>query len=602
MKMTKIGTVKHYLVRTRSRSVGTTVCPRRRYHVPVIRATSILAMFNLLLGIPLAHAESAGTEVAAAVDTYLERLVPFGFSGAVLIARGGNVILNEGYGWADVNERIPNSAQTVFAIGSVSKQFTAAAILTLEMQGKLRTSDAISRYFNDVPEEKAGITLHHLLTHTSGIITGTEEYFDENSREQIIARALESPLLFAPGERDAYSNIGYALLASVVEDVSGMAFEDYLITTLFEPAGMEWTGFRRPNWRKNNLARRYNDGVDNGTLLDEPHPDWNFMGAGGVSSTIADLYRWHKALRGTRILSEDAKQKMYTPVANDYGYGWFVLDTKYGRLIQHDGGSSKGTAADFRRYVEEDVVIIILSNIDGEYMLFSARLRDNVRDLAFGRSPPMVPVVSATARLSTDEFVGSYRFDDGAMVEFSAAGNMLDVSGTGQSAVASLLSLSPQEADRYSAVSARAAELLDAVRQRRYDRIEDVASGRVLEFLPGIFKDLAIEFGGMTSFTVLGTVQPTGFDAADAMTVFRIDYGDVSRFFRFYWTDGRIAALGGSGLTTAVQFRAARDDTDRFLGYHIPTGSSVDIRFERDDNGQVDCVVFHPEKRRARRQ
>ena len=142
---------------------------------------------------------------------------------------------------------------------------------------------------------------------------------------------LSSPLLFEPGKRDAYSNIGYALLAAMVERVSGQDFDVFLQRSLFAPAGLTHTGYRPAPAQPIRVARRYAEGVDNGSPPEDPSDDWNHVGSGRVLSTTGDLFRWHQALLGDGILSQEARTKMYTPVANGYGYGWYISETDLGQ-------------------------------------------------------------------------------------------------------------------------------------------------------------------------------------------------------------------------------------------------------------------------------
>jgi CubicO group peptidase (beta-lactamase class C family) len=322
--------------------------------------------------------------VANAVDEYLSRIVPYGFSGAVLVAKDDRVILNQGYGMAIRANNIPNTETTVLNTGSITKQFTAAAIMKLEMQGKLNTSDAIGKFFEQVPADKKNITLHHLLTHTSGIVDAVGDDYVVAKRHETITRILQEPLQFTPGEEFSYSNAGYSLLAAVIEKVSGQDYEQFLNEQLFKPTGMHFTGYRIPQWNERVVAHWYVGEKDNGTPLEKPYPYWNVMGNGEILSTTADLYQWHLALKGDKIFSKEAKKKIFTPYLNDYGYGWDVLASDHGLLIQHDGGSGLGSSAEFRRYIDANVVTIIFCNQSyGGRALFNV-IRDKLETLAFG--------------------------------------------------------------------------------------------------------------------------------------------------------------------------------------------------------------------------
>jgi CubicO group peptidase (beta-lactamase class C family) len=181
----------------------------------------------------LANAETTDGPVVAGelgtkLDDFLSRLADWGFAGTIVVAKDNQVVLAKGYGLADREKKIPMTTDTVISIGSITKQFTAAAILKLEMEGKLRVTDSIDKYFPNVPEDKKAITLHHLLTHCSGLVSDFGDDFDKVTRDEIIRRAMASKLLWQPGHRYRYSNAGYSLLGAIVEIVSGRPYEAFL--------------------------------------------------------------------------------------------------------------------------------------------------------------------------------------------------------------------------------------------------------------------------------------------------------------------------------------------------------------------------------------
>jgi CubicO group peptidase (beta-lactamase class C family) len=329
--------------------------------------------------------------LAERLDRLLTCAVSHGFAGALLVAKDGEVILHKGYGLADRERRLPITAQTVFDIGSITKQFTAAAILSLEEQGRLHVSDSIRRYFESAPSDKAGITIHHLLTHTAGLQDVFGGDYDPMSRDSLIRLALGSKLLWEPGTRYRYSNVGYSLLAAIIEQVSGQPYERFLRERLLQPAGLARTGYRLVDWSHERLAVAYRGAERWGTPLDfawaTDGPFWNLRGNGGLLSTVGDLYRWHLALETDRVLSDSSRRKAFSKWAPEseggtsfYGYGWAVTPTTRGTtLIWHNGGNGY-FFANFRRYVEERVVIIFATN---EYV--NRTVESDVVRLVFGR-------------------------------------------------------------------------------------------------------------------------------------------------------------------------------------------------------------------------
>jgi CubicO group peptidase (beta-lactamase class C family) len=318
----------------------------------------------------LDDATAPGT-LADRLDRYLQAQVEEGFAGAVLVVGGDDVILDRTF----LPGSHPAGEQVAFWIGSVSKQFTAAAILKLEEQGRVGVADAITRFFADVPGEKREITIHHLLSHTSGL---GHRYAAEGitDRDEAVRAILAIPLADPPGTRYLYSNDGYSLLAAIVEIASGSSFEEYMFVHLLGPAGLHGTGFwaqerdasiriERPQSSTRALRNR------RAFRRGNPYRSYGFRGATGMFSTTRDLHRWFDALSADSVLSQGGRQRLFTPavaVRRDpgadihYGYGW-VLSVREGRLVEarHSGDEDwLGHNALVRLW--SDTVMIVLSS------------------------------------------------------------------------------------------------------------------------------------------------------------------------------------------------------------------------------------------------
>jgi len=315
-------------------------------------------------------------KITAKLKEYMQHAEKAGFSGSVLVAVKDKVLLEQGYGFSDKGNQTAFTADTVSTTGSVTKQFTGAGILKLQMQGKLYVNDPITKYFKNVPDDKKGITLHHLLTHTAGFPGAIGHDFEPISAKDFVKSALETKLERKPGVLYEYSNVGFSLLGIVIEIVSGQSYETYLNENLFKPAGMENTGYLLPQWEKAKLAHGYRGDKDWGTLLDHPWldsgPGWHLRGNGGILSTVGDMYKWHIALEGDKVLGPEEKKLLYFPHVKEgedaesfYGYGWAIFTTRRNtKLVAHNGGNPY-FSADFLRYVDEDVVVIVLANTNG---------------------------------------------------------------------------------------------------------------------------------------------------------------------------------------------------------------------------------------------
>lgn len=311
---------------------------------------------------------------AARIEAFMQRQVEAGFSGNLLVMRKGEVVVEQGYGLRDREAGLPNVPGTVHAIGSITKQFTAAAILELERTGKLSVNDLMSKYVANVPKDKEAITLHHLLTHSAGFPGAIGDDYAPIGREQFLQLAMLTPLEFAPGTGYGYSNVGYSILGAIVEHVSGEGYEAFLRDQLLAPAGLKRTGYLLPGVPRGELAVGYAKGGSRwGTMLDHPQaadgPYWHLRCNGGLLSTARDMYDWTEALRTHRVLDSSAVRRMWTPYVQEgegadshYGYGWAIFTTPRGtKLVTHNGGNGI-QFADVLCYVDEGVTVVLMSN------------------------------------------------------------------------------------------------------------------------------------------------------------------------------------------------------------------------------------------------
>jgi len=325
------------------------------------------------------------------------------FRGDVLVAKGGTLLLRKGYGLADREAGVAWAPDTVFSIGSITKQFTAAAILKLEMQGKLGVEDSIAKFFPQAPADKRAITLHQLLTHTSGLESDFAGDYEPVGRDAYVARVLASKLRTPPGASFHYANSGYSLLGAIVEIASGKPYETFLSESLFAPAGMRETGYLFPKWDTRRIAVGYVDGKRWGRITEKPWasdgPWWALRANGGIHSTLDDMLRWHVALSGETVLSNAEKAKLYGRHARDagggfYGYGWAISDAPGGGvLVEHNGGN-RAYYADFLRFLDEDLVVILATN---DSTVRGGRIAHALARLAHGEEvPALAPAGEAT--------------------------------------------------------------------------------------------------------------------------------------------------------------------------------------------------------------
>jgi len=390
----------------------------------------ILTTFILTLALLASPARGAD-----GLDDFFSRLADYGFSGSVLVVRHGETLLRKGYGLADRKTGAPVTPDTAFDVGSITKQFTAAAILRLEMEGKLSTGDRLGRFLpqiakgvgidlppSGIPAGLGAVTLHQMLSHTAGI---ENLYLDQfPSWKEFLQAILEKPLAAPPGTKHLYSNTGYDLLGKVVEAASGEPYERYVRDHLFQPAGLQSTGFDLPHWRRDRVAR-YQEWTTRSWAFPVEMPidrpaKLRLVGSGGMLSTVDDLYRWHQALLGDRVLSAAAREKLFRPVQAGYAYGWNVGVTPRGtQLIFHGGyDDSLGVAAAFYRFVDEDTVFILLANTTANNQIVTEFLARWTENLLFGGAVPMPPPADRAVPPQPG-IAGRYTLPSGGEIEVS---------------------------------------------------------------------------------------------------------------------------------------------------------------------------------------
>jgi len=327
---------------------------------------NVVRLNLIMLCLLLASCGGSASKIDKVLNSLTERDA---FTGAVLVARNGEVLLSKGYGLADWDKNLPNNPHTKYRLGSITKQFTAMAILMLQAQDKLNVRDPVCLYISECPTTWQDITIHQLLTHTSGIpnfikfINYEATKATPSSPEQTIARFKDKPLDFPPGEQWSYSNSGYIVLGYIIEQVSGQSYEAFLQQNIFEPLQMKDTGY---DHNDGSLAIGYTGILwTEADYIDMTIP----FAAGGLYSTVEDLYRWDQALYTEQLVSQDLLDLMFTPHAKlpvtglSYGYGWYIGEMNNHNVVGH-GGGIEGFATEIRRYIDDKVTIIVISNRD----------------------------------------------------------------------------------------------------------------------------------------------------------------------------------------------------------------------------------------------
>jgi len=329
----------------------------------------------VLLALQPAAFAQAGADKAARIDEYLTRAHKTGqFNGAALVAENGKVIYKKGLGLANMEWNVPNEADTKFRLASITKQFTAALILQLVEQGKLKLDGKLSEYLPDYRKDVGDkVTIHHLLTHTSGIpsYTSLPKFMEEQTRNsyqvaEFVKRYASNDLEFEPGKQFSYNNSGYFLLGAIIEKIHGKPYEQVIKENIFDPLGMKNSGYDHHRTILSKRASGYQKtpaGYTNAPYLDMSIP----YAAGSLYSTVEDLYLWDQALYTDKVVSAKIRELMYQPFLNNYAYGWTIRKVNLGQSketvnsIAHNGGIN-GFNTTIVRYPEQKNLIVLLDN------------------------------------------------------------------------------------------------------------------------------------------------------------------------------------------------------------------------------------------------
>lgn len=374
-------------------------------------------------------------DLAKKVDRYMRACVQEGnFSGTVLMARKGKILISKGYGLANSEVNARNSSATIFRLGSITKQFTALAIMQLQERKRLSVQDPLSKYIPDYPQGDK-ITIHHLLTHTAGIPNFTDfpEYSAYMVNPSPVLKTIDlfknRPLDFTPGEKFKYSNSGYIILSYVIEKASGQSYESFVAENIFQPLNMKNSGYDHHAIILKNRASGYiltDEGLLNAPYIDMSIPS----GGGALFSTVGDMYLWDRALYKEGLVSRESLDAMFTPYKESYGYGWIIANLNGRKIITHNG-SVNGFLTHIARYVNDDACIVILSNIENSPV---NEISSDLKAILFGEKYeiPRVHKTVSIDRAIYDAYVGQYEVNPKLIISVTKERDCLFLQGTDQ--------------------------------------------------------------------------------------------------------------------------------------------------------------------------
>jgi CubicO group peptidase (beta-lactamase class C family) len=548
--------------------------------------------------------------LGAEIDSFLLSAADLGYSGIVLVARDGHIILNKGYGWADRERGIPLTAQHEFGLASVSKNFTAAVILRLQDQGLLHVSDPVGQHLPDWAADKAGVTIHHLLTHTAGfpLDIGPDELM--LSLDTLLARASRVRLIHQPGARFLYSNLGYSLLAAVVERVAREPFERYVERELFAPAGMTQTRILQPS-DSAGLGHCGYRAFMPGCILNVPNfhggrLSWILLGGAGQVSTTTDMYRWDRALTEGAVLSRPAQAQAMTPYIPAFGaaagYGWFVRQRPSDKLVYHTGGNGI-VSAKFERFLDHGLTIVQYSNNSrGVY----DHVTNEVTKIAMGLPYEQLPRAS---RVVPDEllerFCGTFRTDSLGDIRIEMRNGQLYIPlSFEQRSAISFLSGQPDSASAVERIAATAIAdtIIRALAAADYGPVlsnipADVDAEDERLFWSTHWVRMTESMGPLRQIVYLGSERSANDSTAGPLVV------RLLAFFEHGMQYLTARALEDGGWYLNPSYRAPLPPggfsfipvgTDAFLTRTFGTGVDTELRFSESSTGEIRAMFSNP--------
>lgn len=395
-------------------------------------------LYFFLLSTFFMTASSLGAQDVNYDEALGDLLASDGPGGVAIVVKRGEIVYHKAYGKASIELDVPMKTDNVFRIGSITKQFTASAILKLVEEGKISLDDEITKFLPDYPTQGHKITVHHLLNHTSGIksYTNLEKWDSQTHRRDFTPQEMvdffkEEPMEFAPGEKHNYNNSGYFLLGYIIEKASGMTYEEYIETKLFAPLGMKNSYYGHPEEIVANRANGYTpgeNGYTNAAYVSMTQP----YGAGSLLSTVEDLSTWYHAVVAGKVISEANLAKALEPTVlndgstEDYGYGWGIFDVKASKAFGHGGGIHGFlTASTF--IPEEGVFVAVFSNCNCNDPGDLAKM---LAEMAIGKYE--APTVFFVSDDQLEAYVGKYELGPDFIVTVTKDGDHLIGQATGQ--------------------------------------------------------------------------------------------------------------------------------------------------------------------------
>lgn len=537
----------------------------------------------LLAAAALPAVAAAQSDLGARLDLHLQGLVPWGFSGSLLVARSGRVVLATGYGMADRGRGIANTAQTLFPLAGLGQQFTAVAVLLLVDQGRLGLEDSLGARLDGVPADKAGITLRQLLDHRGGLALDVGDPFGPpESKEDALARILASPLSFPPGAQAAESNAGYALLAAVVEKTAAQPFEEFLRAQVLDRAGLTSCWFAGDaRSQRAPLARAWTaeeEGPSPATWV----PSWPLYGRGALLASVGDLYRWERALAPDVLLSPAALEVLTEPKSGPWAGGLRIERGEGGRRVAQRSSTLAGFQVELRRGLDDGLTWALLLN---EPMPAAVQ---HVDLLLSGRSVAPPPEVGELDPRQAAAAAGTYELPGGGRLRVGFDQGRLSIAAENQGGIDALASAGPEDQNWSVEYGNRTLALCESLRGRDFPAAAALLSRTAQDvdgWLGGWWRKLEERLGDGSAPRVVACLP------REQAVVLRLEFERGSEIVWFTW-EGRTLREFQTGPTSFHEGRLWPSKQGGLVTYDPRTFTARQLALMLRADGSVRGLSF----------
>ncbi|HKQ58665.1 MAG TPA: serine hydrolase domain-containing protein [Candidatus Eisenbacteria bacterium] len=519
--------------------------------------------------------------LGARMDSLLERYAAFGYAGVALVEHRGRFVLHRAYGMADRERDVANRIDTRFAIASITKGFTAAAVLRLAERSALRTRDSLAQYFPGLPPDVARITIDQMLNHASGLPAEAEDQeLDTRTPATTAASLRKVRLRYAPGTDRLYSNLAFNVLARIVEQVAAQPFERFVADSVIARAGLMQTGFPSAAGADGQrVARGYAGPVEALTATHPPHTDAR-LGSGSLVSTAGDLHRWLTALHEGRVVTQAAWQRMSSDSTGNTACGWSRGRTGWGTPAITSGGDWEGYHADIYWFPDDSVTVTLTTNVSPNAFRWNSAVIRGIMRIVRAREFALPPRVARSDSTALARYAGRYRFDSGATFDVSRKGAALFVGAAGQAAVNQLAWPGKAPPEALPRCNALADSFVVALAARDTTWIAPrCETPEMLQTLKDWWARVESAGGTLRGRTVLGTA-PKGPAKLESFVRIETSRGDPV-VVRLVWRSATLLLTAiGTGIPQPATTLFLPEGNDRFAAYDPPTDQVVRIAFE----------------------